>query len=87
MPMKIEIKDSSQGPIYGQVRDQIQSLIRSGQLRAGEQLPAPAGLAVDLNVDRGEITRAYYELELAGLLVKESGSDFLGKPRITYRVA
>jgi len=85
--MKIEIKDPSQGPIYGQVRDQIQSLIRAGQLRSGEQLPAPAGLAVDLNVDRGEITRAYYELELAGQLVKESGSDFLGKPRITYRVA
>jgi GntR family transcriptional regulator len=85
--MKIEIKDPSQGPIYAQLRDQIQSLIRAGELRSGEQLPAPAALAVDLNVDRGEITRAYYELELAGRLVKESGSDFLGKPRITYRIA
>jgi DNA-binding transcriptional regulator YhcF (GntR family) len=85
--MNIKITDSSAGPIYGQVRDQIQSLIRAGELRGGEQLPAPAALAVDLNVDRGEITRAYYELEIAGLLVKESGSDFLGKPRTTYRVA
>ena len=85
--MNIELKDPSQGPIYAQVRDQIQTLIRAGQLRAGEQLPAPAALAADLNIDRGEITRAYYELEVGGLLTKESGSDFLGKPRVTYRVA
>ena len=85
--MKIELKDQSHGPIYAQVRDQIQRLIRDGQLAAGEQLPSPASLAADLSVDRGEIQRAYYELELAGVLQKESGSDFLGKARITYRVA
>ena len=85
--MNIELKESSHGPVYAQVRDQIDGLIRNGQLAAGEQLPSPASLAVDLSVDRGEITRAYYELEMSGVLLKESGSDFLGKPRITYRVA
>lgn len=85
--MNIELKDLSHGPIYAQVRDQVQQLIRDGRLAAGEQLPSPASLAIDLSVDRGEILRAYYELELAGLLLKESGSDFLGKPRTTYRVA
>jgi DNA-binding transcriptional regulator YhcF (GntR family) len=85
--MNIELKDPSHGPIYAQVRDQIQLLINAGQLTAGAQLPSPASLAVDLSVDRGEITRAYYELEIAGVLLKESGNDFLGKPRITYRVA
>ena len=85
--MNIELKDPSHGPIYAQVRDQIQQLISGGQLTAGEQLPSPVSLAVDLSVDRGEIQRAYYELELAGVLRTESGSDFLGKPRTTYRVA
>jgi len=85
--MNIEIKDPSHGPIYAQVRDQIQQLISGGQLSAGEQLPSPASLAADLSVDRGEIQRSYYELEMAGLLLKESGNDFLGKPRVTYRVA
>jgi GntR family transcriptional regulator len=85
--MNIELKDPSHGPIYAQVRDQIQLLIRGGQLTAGEQLPSPASLAVDLSVDRGEILRAYYELELEGVLQKVSSNDFLGKARITYRVA
>jgi GntR family transcriptional regulator len=84
--MNIELKDPSHGPVYAQVRDQIQHLIHGGQLTAGAQLPSPASLAVDLSVDRGEIQRAYYELELAGVLQKESSNDFLGKPRITYRV-
>jgi GntR family transcriptional regulator len=85
--MNIDLKDQSHGPIYAQVRDQIQQLVRDGQLSAGEQLPSPASLAVDLSVDRGEILRAYYELEMAGSLRKESGTDFLGNPRTTYRVA
>lgn len=85
--MNIELKDQSFGPIYAQVRDQIQSLIRGGQLAAGTQLPSLVSLASDLAVDRGEIQRAYYELEMAGVIRKESGSDFLGKPRVTYRVA
>jgi len=85
--MNIEIKDPSHGPIYAQVRDQIQSLISGGQLTAGEQLPSPASVATNLSVDRGEVQRAYFELEIAGVLQKESSSDFLGKPRFTYRVA
>ena len=85
--MNIELKDASHGPIYAQVRDQIRLLIRGGELTAGAQLPSPASLALDLSVDRGEIQRAYYELELAGVLQKETGSDFLGKARTTYRVA
>ena len=85
--MNIELKDPSHGPIYAQVRDQIQRLVGNGELAAGEQLPSPASLAVDLSVDRGEIQRAYFELEQAGVLQKESGNDFLGQPRTTYRVA
>ena len=31
--------------------------------------------------------RAYFELEQLSLIKKHTGKDFLGKPRIDYRVA
>ena len=85
--MEIELKDASQGPVYAQVREQIENRIRDNQIASGETLPAPATLARQLSVDRGEIQRAYFELEHAGLIKKETGKDFLGQPKTTYRVA
>jgi len=84
--MNIELKDLSYGPTYAQVRQQIESQIRTGEIASGEVLASPASLAQKLAVDRGEIQRAYYELEQAGVLAKESGKDFLGKTKTTYRV-
>jgi GntR family transcriptional regulator len=85
--MDIELKDASQGPVYAQVREQIETQIRGNQIASGEALPSPAALARNLSVDRGEIQRAYFELEQAGLVKKETGKDFLGQPKTTYRVA
>ncbi|HET6891731.1 MAG TPA: GntR family transcriptional regulator [Pyrinomonadaceae bacterium] len=85
--MDIELKDASQGPVYVQVREQIETRIRGNQIASGEALPSPATLARQLSVDRGEIQRAYFELEHAGLIKKETGKDFLGQPKTTYRVA
>ena len=84
--MNIELKDLSQGPIYLQVSQQIESQIRSGQLASGETLASPNSLAQKLAVDRGEIQRAYFELEHAGVVLKETRKDFLGKTKTTYRV-
>ncbi|HKY27752.1 MAG TPA: GntR family transcriptional regulator [Pyrinomonadaceae bacterium] len=85
--MDIQLKDAAQGPVYAQVREQIETHIRGNQIATGETLPSPATLARQLNVDRGEIQRAYFELEHSGLIKKESGKDFLGQPKTTYRVA
>ena len=84
--MKIELKDASHGPIYAQVREQIEAQIRAGTLASGEVLPAPASLARELAVDPGEVQRAYFELEHSGLVKKESTKDFLGKPKVKYQV-
>ena len=84
--MNIEIKDLSQGPVYAQVRQQIENHISGRTVNSGETLPSPAVLAHKLSVDKGEIQRAYFELERSGLIKKESGKDFLGKPKTTYRV-
>ena len=85
--MNIELKDSSQGPVYAQVREQIREQIESKKVSSGDPLPSPAALAQKLSVDRGEIQRAYFELEHVGLISKQTGKDFLGQPKTRYRVA
>ena len=84
--MDIELMDSSSGPVYAQIRNQIETRIRAKQVVAGETLPSPASLAQKLSVDRGEIQRAYFELERAGLIVRKTSKDFLGKEKTTYSV-
>ena len=84
--MNIELKDLSHNPVYAQVREQIQTQINNKTLSSGETLPSPAALAQKLSVDKGEIQRAYFELEQLNLITKQTGKDFLGKPRTDYRV-
>jgi len=84
--MNIELKDLTHAPVYAQVREQIDNQIRNKTLASGELLPSPAALAQKLSVDKGEIQRAYYELEQLKLITKQTGKDFLGKPRTEYRV-
>ena len=84
--MNIELKDLSHGPIYAQIRAQIEHQIHAGQIASGHVLASPATLSQKLAVDRGEIQRAYFELEHAGIVTKETAKDFLGKTRTTYRV-
>jgi DNA-binding transcriptional regulator YhcF (GntR family) len=85
--MNIELKDRSHNPVYAQVREQIETQIRSKSVASGDSLPTPAALAQQLSVDKGEIQRAYFELEQLGLITRQTGKDFLGKPKINYRVA
>jgi len=84
--MNIELKDLSHNPVYAQVRQQIQDQIQQKLVSSGDSLPSPAALAQKLSVDKGEIQRAYFELEQLGLIVKHTGKDFLGKPKVDYRV-
>ncbi|MBA2734906.1 MAG: GntR family transcriptional regulator [Acidobacteria bacterium] len=83
----IQIGDRTlKGPIYAQVREQIETYINNKQVVSGEALPSPAALAQQLSIDKGEIQRAYFELERAGLVKKKTGRDFLGKEKTTYFV-
>jgi DNA-binding transcriptional regulator YhcF (GntR family) len=83
----IQIGDPrTEGPVYAQVRKQFETLIQNKQIASGDALPSPAALAQKLSVDKGEIQRAYYELEMAGLVKKKTGRDFLGKEKTTYLV-
>jgi DNA-binding transcriptional regulator YhcF (GntR family) len=84
--MNIELKDLSHNPVYAQVREQIETQIRNKTVASGESLPSPSALAQKLSVDRGEIQRAYFELEQLGFITKQTSKDMFGKPRIDYRV-
>ena len=84
--MDIQLKDRAEGPYYLQIRRQIETRIRDKQLAAGDALPSPASLAAKLSIDRGEVQRAYFELEHAGLVSKTVSRDFLGKEKVTYTV-
>ena len=85
--MNIELKDGSHGPVYAQVKQQIEAHIANQTVRTGDSLPSPIALAQKLSVDKGEIQRAYFELEHSGLITKETSKDFLGQTKTTYRVA
>jgi len=84
--MNIELKDLSHNPVYAQVREQIENQIRNKTLASGDSLPSPAALAQKLSVDKGEIQRAYFELEQLGTIIKQTSKDFLGKPRTDFTV-
>lgn len=84
--MEIKLLETSAGPIYAQVRDQIEAQIKSGTLTPGHQLQAPAALAQKLSADTGEIQRAYYELVQGGLVASRATRDFLGKEKTVYTV-
>ena len=84
--MNITLQDLTKGPVYAQVREQIETQITNKTVSSGDALPSPAVLAQKLSVDKGEIQRAYFELERSGLITKETGKDFLGQAKTTYRV-
>ena len=84
--MDIRLKDRTEGPHYLQIRQQIETLIRDKRLAPGDALPSHASLATKLSIDKGEVQRAYFELEHSGLVTKTAGRDFLGKEKTTYTV-
>lgn len=64
----IAIETADPTPPYEQIRVQISTLIRSGQLPAGHRLPSVRQLAADLRAAPGTIARSYRSLEAAGLV-------------------
>ena len=51
-----------------QLRDQLRSLVHSGELRTGDRIPASRELAAQLGVHRTTVANAYAELESEGLI-------------------
>lgn len=71
--MNIQINNSSDDPIYLQIKKQIKAQIISGDLKAGEQLPSIRFLAKELRVSMITAKRAFDELELDGFINSVQG--------------
>lgn len=66
--MKIIISQSSDSPIYEQIKEQIKCAIISGELKQGELLPSIRSLAKELNISVITTKRAYEELDRQGFI-------------------
>ncbi|WP_105135272.1 GntR family transcriptional regulator [Streptococcus suis] len=71
--MNIQINNSSDDPIYLQIKNQIKAQIISGKLKVGEQLPSIRFLAKELRVSMITAKRAFDELELDGFINSVQG--------------
>ena len=71
--MNIQINNSSDDPIYLQIKNQIKVQIISGDLKVGEQLPSIRFLAKELRVSMLTAKRAFDELELDGFINSVQG--------------
>ena len=68
--MDIIISNSSEIPIYEQIKEQIKSKIISNELKEGEILPSIRSLARDLRCSVITTKNAYQELEQEGYVKK-----------------
>ena len=71
--MNIQINNSSDEPIYLQIKNQIKAQIISGDLKVGEQLSSIRFLAKELRVSMLTAKRAFDELELDGFINSVQG--------------
>ena len=71
--MNIIIKNSSEKPIYEQIKEQIKKEILSGNLKADEKLPSIRHLVKELRVSVITTKKAYDELEYEGFINSVQG--------------
>jgi GntR family transcriptional regulator len=68
--MNIHLSPTDGVPLYLQIVKQVKYLVASGRLAPGDELPPIRTLAEQLVVTPNTVTRAYRELELAGVVTK-----------------
>ncbi len=78
--LKICIDIECEVPFYQQIETQIKQLIKSRQLKAGEQIPAVREMARWLKVNPSTVARAYYDLKMDGVVAtsRRRGTIILG---------
>ena len=71
--MKILISNTSDKPLYQQIKDQIKDAILKEELKQGDSLPSIRAFANDLKVSVLTIRRVYEELEQEGFVISQVG--------------
>jgi GntR family transcriptional regulator len=60
-------------PIYLQIFDQVKSMVASGVLKSGDQLPTVREVAADLRINFNTAARAYRLLHEEGIISTQQG--------------
>ena len=71
--MKIIITNTSDIPLYQQIKDQLKDAVFRGELNDGDALPSIRSFANDLKVSVLTIRRVYDELEQEGFITSQVG--------------
>jgi len=71
--VKILISNTSDSPLYQQIKDQIKDAILKEELTEGDALPSIRAFANDLKVSVLTIRRVYEELEQEGFVISQVG--------------
>ena len=71
--MKIVISNTSEAPLYQQIKDQIKDAILKEEITEGDALPSIRAFANDLKVSVLTIRRVYDELEQEGFVTSQVG--------------
>ncbi len=71
--VKILISNTSDKPLYQQIKDQIKDAILKEELKQGDSLPSIRAFANDLKVSVLTIRRVYEELEQEGFVISQVG--------------
>jgi GntR family transcriptional regulator len=71
--VRVILSNSSGGPLYQQIKDQVGTAILTGDLAEGEALPSVRALARDLRISIITTTRAYAELAADGFIATVPG--------------
>ncbi len=71
--MNIIISNNSESPIYEQIKEQIKSMIISGELKEGDMLPSMRLLAKELRISIITTKRSYEDLEREGYIESFTG--------------
>ena len=71
--MKIVISNTSENPLYQQIKDQIKDAILREELVEGDALPSIRSFANDVKVSVLTIRRVYDELEKEGFITSQVG--------------
>lgn len=69
--MMLKVNFNSPVPLYEQIKNEIEDMIKQGKLQPGDSLPSIRSLASQLDIAVNTVARAYMELENEHLI--ESG--------------
>lgn len=75
--MKITINHDLKTPIYKQIATEIRALVLNGEIPTGCTLPSERTLAMQLDVHRNTIVKAYNELKAEGVITSSQGKGYI----------